>query len=170
MPEDNFNRSLILNCAELLIRENLSIAFAESASAGRFTAEFSLAPQAGKFLKGGLACYDASLKESLLGVPKEQVLEFTPESSVVTRGITYGLQKLIPADIHVGCTGLTCAGGSETPEKPVGTMFICAIKGNDILFERRLYYPGVQEDIVLRTLEETAWLLTRHLDPPFWDH
>lgn len=62
---------------------------------------------------------DAAIKESLLGVPEQQLKTFTPESEIVTLSITAGIQKLIPADIHIGCTGLTCPGGSETAEKPV---------------------------------------------------
>jgi nicotinamide-nucleotide amidase len=52
----------IAEAAELLISQKLTLAFAESATAGRASAEFSLACDAGKFLKGGLACYDAALK------------------------------------------------------------------------------------------------------------
>jgi nicotinamide mononucleotide (NMN) deamidase PncC len=40
----------------------------------------------------------------------------------VTEAIARGLTTLIPADIHIGITGLPCPGGSETAEKPIGTM------------------------------------------------
>lgn len=149
----------LLTCGKLLIEHDLTIAFAESATAGRMAAQFSLIPQAGKFLKGGLVCYDANLKTDLLHVSKKLIEECTPESKEVTAAITKGLQDLIPADISIGCTGLTCPGGSETDEKPVGTMFICGMQGSKKLFAERNFYNGDPEDIVIQTVERIAELL-----------
>jgi nicotinamide-nucleotide amidase len=146
-------------CGKLLIQHRLTIAFAESATAGRISAEFAMLPDAGKFLKGGIVCYDANLKCSLLGVPQEQLKVFTPESEIVTSSITVGLQKLIPADLHIGCTGLTAPGGSETEEKPVGTMFLYGIKSNEFLFSERIVFQGSPEEIV----EQTIKFLTQRL-------
>ena len=148
-----------------LIENNLTIAFAESATAGWLCSEFSLIDDAGKFLKGGIACYDASLKESLLGVDKSLIEKFTPESMEVTRAISVGLATLIPADIHVGVTGLTCPGGSETTEKPVGTMFVYACRGRELIFSRRFYFSGERKEIIARTVESSAELLLAYLSP-----
>lgn len=142
-----------------MIRQKLTIAFAESATAGCLSAEFARVPDAGKFLKGGIVCYDADLKCSLLGVPQELLKTFTPESEIVTRLITEGLQRVIPADIHIGCTGLTTSGGSETEEKPVGTMFLYGIKANELLFDERIVFNGSPEEIIAQTIE----LLVRRL-------
>jgi nicotinamide-nucleotide amidase len=149
--------------AELLIDKNLTIAFAESATAGRAAADFSLACNAGKFLKGALVCYDASIKTDLLKVPKQLIEEFTPESMEVTKLIAEGLSSVIPADIHIGITGLPCPGGSETEEKPVGTMFVYAVhKGTD-LFSERLQFDGNHLEIVVQTVEQIAVLLSDRL-------
>lgn len=146
----------VIRCGETLISNELSIAFAESATAGRLSAEFSLTPDAGKFLKGGIACYDASLKTSLLNVPKGLIETFTPESMEVTSSIAQGLASLIPARIHLGVTGLTCAGGSENAEKPIGTMFVVALLDGQKLFAQRFEFHGSEEEIVLATVIETA--------------
>jgi nicotinamide-nucleotide amidase len=148
---------------KLLIENRLTLAFAESATAGRLSAEFSLIDDAGKFLKGGVACYDACIKESRLKVDHEVIKKFTPESMEVTKAITEGLASLIPAHILVGVTGLTCPGGSETEEKPVGTMFIYAIKDGEHLFSERMNFQGNREDIVSHTVERTAVLLEQNL-------
>jgi nicotinamide-nucleotide amidase len=150
-------------CTELLLEKNLTIAFAESASAGRMVAEFSMVPNAGKFLKGGFVCYDACLKEDVLKVPKELIEQFTPESPEVTKAIAEGLSKLIEADIHIGVTGLPAPGGSETPEKPVGTMFICCIYNKQELFAERIILDGEPEEVILRTVFHTAELLAHKL-------
>lgn len=157
------NKALLVSCAQLLIRNELTVALAESATAGRICAEFAMVPDAGKFLKGGIICYDAALKESLLGVPQEQIKVFTPESNIVTCSITAGVQRVIPADIHIGCTGLTCPGGSETMEKPVGTIFLFGIRGHELIFNERNKFDGEQEEIVLQTVERVAQLLINYL-------
>jgi len=151
------------SCAELLIEKKLTIAFAESATAGRIASEFSLVTDAGKFLKGGIVCYDANLKKDLLGVPAQLIEKYTPESAEVTDAITYGLARLIDADIHIGVTGLTCPGGSETAEKPVGTIFIHAIYASKPLFSERIVFQGSPEQIVLKTIFYLADLLIASL-------
>jgi nicotinamide-nucleotide amidase len=122
-----------------------------------------LAEHAGKFLKGGINCYDLSLKEQLLGVKRESIELFSPESALITRAITEGLDNLIPADIHVGCTGLTCAGGSESELKPVGTMFLYGTLKGKPLFNQKMYFEGSPDEIVSKTVEKTASLLIAHL-------
>lgn len=148
---------------KMLISKKLSLAFAESATSGRLTADFSLIDDAGDFLKGGVACYDASLKEALLNVDHALIEKFTPESMEVTKAITEGLKLLIPADIHIGITGLTCPGGSETAEKPVGTMFVYADSGDKHIFSERMNFYGSREEIVSGTVERTAQLLQNYL-------
>lgn len=150
-------------CGKLLIDQGLTLAFAESATAGRIASDFSLLTDAGKFLKGGLICYDAMLKETLLNVPEGMIKTFTPESMEVTHAIAQGLFELIPADIHIGVTGLTCPGGSETPEKPVGTIFIHCLLNGAPLFSDRTLFEGCPEEIVDQAVQRTAKLLIIHL-------
>lgn len=158
------NQDVVNEAGKLLQNQKLSIAFAESATAGRICAEFSLLENAGSFLKGAIACYDACIKESLLGVEHELIEKFTPESMEVTRAITLGLSKIIPADIHIGVTGLSCAGGSETSEKPVGTVFIFALYQGEPAFSERLNFKGEQQAIIEATVESCAMLLKTFLE------
>jgi nicotinamide-nucleotide amidase len=149
--------------AQLMIAKNMTLAFAESATAGRASAEFSLACNAGKFLRGGFVCYDAALKCDVLKVPKEMLEDYTPESMEVTQAIAYGLTKLIPADIHIGITGLPCPGGSETAEKPVGTMFIAVLRDGRQWFNDRRIYTGTHQEILGQTIQRIALLLIKYL-------
>ena len=153
----------IKNITQILKAKELTLAFAESATAGALCAQFSLMDDAGDFLKGGIACYDACLKEALLGVDKALLEKYTPESMEVTKAITVGLTKLIPANIHIGVTGLTCPGGSETEEKPVGTMFIYALYDGNHIFSERMNFSGTQEEIVSSTITRCAELLENYL-------
>lgn len=136
----------------------LTIAFAESATAGWLCSEFALTNESGQVLKGGIACYDANLKVSLLGLHHELIDHFTPESMEVTREMAYRLSKVIPSDIQVAVTGLTTPGGSETMEKPVGTMFVFAVIGNREACFRKVF-KGSCEEIIHQTITATADML-----------
>lgn len=155
--------SKISLCSELMARQGLTITFAESATAGWLCSEFALTEESGKVLKGGLACYDANLKVALLKVPQELIDEFTPESMEVTRAMAYGLLELIPSDIQVAVTGLTTPGGSETPQKPVGTMFVFALIKKKETSLRKVF-TGTCKEIIHQTVEAAAELLTLELE------
>lgn len=146
-------------CSKLIAQKGLKIAFAESATAGWMASEFALAPDSGRTLLGGIVCYDACTKEQLFGISKDFIEQYTPESAEVTRCIAEGLQKYFASDIAVGVTGLIAPGGSETPEKPVGTMFIHIVLPYNRYCVHREVFDGSPEEVIKQTIDRTATLL-----------
>lgn len=154
----------IVESSKRLAENKLTIAFAESATAGNLSYQFSLTPDSGKILKGGLVCYDAGIKEDILKISPEFIEKYTPESAEVTRELARRLYKIVPsADIFVAVTGLTTPGGSETSEKPVGTMFIhVVLKDQD--FAVREVFAGNAEEVVMATVDRVGKLLMEALE------
>lgn len=152
------DRKAVNECCKLMAEQKLSIAFAESATAGRMASEFALTPDSGKVLKGGIICYDACIKEEILKVPHRLIRKYTPESAEVTQELAKRLKKFMKADIHV-VTGLTASGGSETAEKPVGTMFIHLLVKNRSVGIREVF-KGSDEEIMVKAIERAARLIT----------
>jgi nicotinamide-nucleotide amidase len=153
---------LINNCSRVLKEHGLTIAFAESATAGRLASEFSLTEYSGSVLKGGLVCYDAEVKEDVLGIDPDLIHEFTAESEEVTKELALRLKNLIRSDIQVAVTGLTTPGGSETPQKPVGTIFIhILVRGSSIAV--RNVFEGSPEHIVLQAADLAAQTIINEL-------
>jgi nicotinamide-nucleotide amidase len=153
---------LLIRCSHLLKEKKLNITFAESATAGRLSAEFALIPDCGEILKGGIVCYDACIKQDILGVPDSLVKKYTPESSEVTEEMARRLGNIIKADIYIAITGLIMPGGSESPQKPVGTMFIHAIINQRPVAAKEIF-KGSPEEIVLQTVDRVAQLLIDEL-------
>jgi len=151
---------VVEDCAQLLAEKQLTICFAESATAGKLAYAFSQTEYAGTVLKGGIICYDACLKEDILSVPSELIEKFSPESSEVTREMALHLRNVIQADLSVSVTGLTKPGGSETPEKPVGTIFYAILYGGTV-HERRTFSTGSPEAIVQHAIEQIAQTITQ---------
>lgn len=147
--------TLVLESCKALAANNLTITFAESATAGSLCAAFAMAPQSGQVLKGGIVCYDAVLKEHILHIPPGIIKKYTPESAEVTEQLSRRLKKLIKADVYVAVTGLTTSGGSETPEKPVGTMFMHMIWEEKSLGLREVY-RGKPEEIIAQAVDRVA--------------
>lgn len=150
MPSNN-----VLQCSKTLAAKKLKIAFAESATAGRLASEFALTPKSGDILLGGIVCYDACVKEKLFDIAAATIKKYTPESAEVTKAITEGLLRYFDANVAVGVTGLTTPGGSETAEKPVGTMFIHIIANNKH-FAYKEFFSGSPEEIIVKTVDKIA--------------
>ena len=124
---------MLQQCCQLLEDRQLKIAFIESASSGYLTSQFSIHKNSGAdILLGGLVSYDPSIKISILNIDPKLIETYTAESPQVTEEMCRLGQSLFQqADIIVSCTGLLKSGGSETPEKPVGT-FLFAFLTNSI--------------------------------------
>lgn len=140
-------KDAVSRCSSLLAKQHLTIAFAESATAGKLAYEFALTAHSGDILKGGIVCYNACVKEDMLGVPKETIDSYTPESAEVTSSMCTQLYQKMPAEVCVAVTGLTGPGGSENPSKPVGTMFY-SILYEGALYAHRNVYQGPPEQII----------------------
>ena len=110
-----------------------------------------------------MVCYDASVKENALGIPMEFIEEFTPESPEVTKAMAEKLKNLIESDIQVSVTGLTTPGGSETDQKPVGTIFIhIFIQDSSIAVHE--VFEGSAEEIVLKAIDLAAVTILNELN------
>lgn len=154
---------LFQQASEILVSKNWRIAFAESATAGLLCSAFSHVSESGKVLIGGINCYDASIcKEGLLHVRGELIETFTPESAEVTRALAEAAIPFFKADVAFAVTGLLTPGGSETPEKPVGTMFFHLVTPEKSMAFRE-EFSGEPDEILAKTLETAAGILARNL-------
>ncbi|WP_299986961.1 CinA family protein [uncultured Pontibacter sp.] len=109
----------------MMLKDNgLTIAFAESCTAGMLSSELVKAKGSSDVLIGSLVVYNVEAKKKLLGVKQDTLDLYTAESQQVTNEMVMGLKKALNADISVATTGLAGEGGSETSEKPVGTIFV----------------------------------------------
>lgn len=152
----------VIACCQTLLEKNLQISFAESATTGRLIYEFTSVPECGTVNLGSIVCYNRSVKENLLGVPPEVIDKYSAESAEVTEYLATGLKRLMPADIIVAVTGLASEGGSETPEKPVGTMFVHGFI-KDQPWKLRLFFEGSPDEIIAQTIDSVASALLNKL-------
>jgi len=152
----------VAKCSEAIAAKGWNIAFAESATAGRMSAEFSMTKESGRILRGGIGCYDVFVKEQILNVPQTTIEKYTPESPEVTQILAQQASKIFHSKITVATTGLTSPGGSESKEKPVGTIFFHIITPAQKIVHREVF-GGTPEKIILQAIDKTAELIMESL-------
>jgi len=149
---------IVTKCSKAIAAKRWNIAFSESASAGRMSTEFAMTEESGKILRGGIVCYEVFVKEQILNVPHNVIEKHTPESAEVTQILCQQTAKIFNSKITVAITGLTTAGGSETDEKPVGTIFFYIITPDKKINHREVF-KGSPEEIILQAIDKTAELI-----------
>lgn len=107
-----------------LQHKRYTLALAESVTCGLAAHKLTLVKGTSDVLQGGICCYHNNVKCGLLKIRPGLIEKYTPESQRVTDELAKKLSALIKADIHAAITGLSDEGGSETKDKPVGTIFI----------------------------------------------
>lgn len=138
---------MLKKSCELLAQKKLSIFFLESASAGYLSYQFSLSPFSGDILIGSLVCYDLRVKEKVLKISPARIKKYSAESSQVTEDMIRKGKKIFKSDIYISCTGLLKKGGSETKQKPVGTLFYCINYKNKTYSFRKIYQGRPEEKL-----------------------
>lgn len=154
---------LIKNFLEKLSEKKLTVAFAESVTCGLACNELNLVEGTSKVLMGGIVCYNEKVKIELLKVDPQLIEKHTAESQEVTDALAKSLPTLISADVHVAITGLNADGGSESPSKPVGTVFFSLFyKGK--LQQRRRVFKGSPQEIKKQAVEESYKMILEEIE------
>ena len=123
------------------LQHKLTLALAESCTCGLVAAQLAPATGVSEVLLGSVVTYHREAKQKLLGVKKETLDTYSAESQQATNEMALGLHRQLPAaDVCVAVTGLCGPGASETPDKPVGTVFVT------ILLEGHAHEYRVQLD------------------------
>lgn len=118
----------------ILKKHNLTIAIAESITAGLLTATMASVAGASSVLKGGIVTYQEELKIKLLGVNPETLKVYSAESMETTIEMVRGLANLgLNSDIYVAVTGVASASVTAYKViKPIGQIYVA------ILFKNKL--------------------------------
>ena len=144
-----------------LSRRGLTIATAESCTAGLLGAALTATAGSSAWFRGGLVVYSDDLKISLAGVEPEVIRTHGAVSERVAAALAQGARRRCGADLGVGITGIAGPGGG-TADKPVGLVHV-ALADHHGLLHREVRMVGDRGLVRTRTVSYTLDLIRRHL-------
>lgn len=105
-----------------LEKSGLWIASAESLTGGKFAENLISVPGASAICRGGIICYDPSVKINILDVPAELIKTEGTVSDACARELAKNVAIKLDANIGISFTGI--AGPGRVENKDVGTVYI----------------------------------------------
>ena len=138
----------------------LTLVLAESMTCGLAAVKLSSCIGVSNVLLASLVCYTPKAKIQLLQVKQADIRRHTCESAEVTAQMVVNLSKLVEADVYAAITGLASADGSETKEKPVGTVFF-AIRYKHKTHDFRKVFRGTPLEIKTKAAVELYRLILK---------
>jgi nicotinamide-nucleotide amidase len=152
--------------ADQLRESSLTIATAESCTAGLMAARLTERPGSSEYVKGGIVAYSNDVKIAQAGVPPELIERHGAVSQEVAEALADGARERLGADLGIGITGIAGPGGG-TPAKPVGLVWISvatpAAEGPPERLTRSVQLPGGRADVRDRATTVALHLVRRAL-------
>jgi nicotinamide-nucleotide amidase len=141
--------------AELVQQKGWRFATAESVTAGLVADKAAQGDSASEWFLGGLVAYNTEVKQRLLGVQGERVVN-AETAAQMARGVA----ELLRADVAVATTGV--GGPDPAEDQPAGTVWVGVNIAGDVT-THRLQLDGDPEDVCTGAAEEALRLVVARL-------
>ena len=141
---------MMIDIADLLKSEDLSLATAESCTGGGIGHAITAFNGSSSFFKGSINTYANEWKINQLDVTPKNLEKFGAVSEQCAREMVTGLCKRYEVDCGIAVTGIAGPAGG-TPEKPVGLVYIATqVKGISEI--KRHTFGGNRKEIREQTI------------------
>ena len=137
---------LLNNLQQLCIKKGVSVAVAESCTAGLISLELTTFSGSSSFFKGGVVAYQNKVKTKILGVSQSIINERTEVSAEVVRQMAQSVLEKFDADFSIATSGYAGPNGG-TIKNPIGTVFI-AIASAAGVAASRFIFSGNRQSVV----------------------
>jgi len=155
------NLTLDQVAAKLLLKNNITLAAAESCTGGLISQMLTDIPGISAVFMGGAITYSNDAKEEYLGVRHETLLQYGAVSRQTAGEMAEGVRSRLKTDMGVSVTGIAGPGGG-TAEKPVGLVYI-ALSSEKGTFARELRLFGNRSRIRTVTALNVFDMIRRHV-------
>ena len=156
--------SLEALAGRLLKQQGKTIATAESCTGGRLAAALNAQSGASAYYMGSVVAYDNSIKEQVLGVQRDTLIQHGAVSEQTVLQMAEGVRTLMHTDYAIATSGIAGPTGG-TIDKPVGTVWIAWATPNGT--EAKCFHFGAareREQITLRAVTEALVHLIKLLN------
>ena len=132
-----------------LIKQNKTIAFAESCTGGLTTSLMTDVPGSSAYIKGSVVTYSNEAKHQLIGVKNSSLKKYGAVSQEVACEMAQGVRQLLQTDYGVSITGIAGPGGG-TRTKPVGLVYLAVADQEGVVWAEK-HFNGGREQNKLRS-------------------
>lgn len=136
-----------------LLRQNLTLATAESCTGGALSAAFVANPDASRYLLGGIVAYSNAVKESLLSVDRLLLETHGAVSEEVTCQMALSICQKLGSNLGIAVSGILGPSGG-TPEKPVGTVAASIVHDNRVVLSWTMHLKGTRQHLIKKVVEQ----------------
>jgi PncC family amidohydrolase len=142
---------------EILKERNLTICTAESCTGGLIAHRITDIAGSSSYMLGGIVAYSNEIKQRLLNVKEQTLIDFGAVSQQTAAEMASGAQLVFGADYALSVTGIAGPGGA-TEEKPLGLTYIGLAGPDGLLIVERYVWSGDREDNKLSSAEAALHL------------
>lgn len=128
-----------------LVERRATVVTAESCTGGQIGQTLTAAPGSSAYYQGGVIAYANEVKEQVLGVRLQTMIDHGAVSEPCVREMAEGARRLLKATYAIAVSGIAGPDGG-TPQKPVGTVHI-AVAGPEGTLHRHVLWPGDREQV-----------------------
>lgn len=153
--------SLAKKLVEMLLDNGLTIAAAESLTAGLFQSELAEISGVSNALVGGMVTYTEQAKVVQLGISQALIDQYGVVSAQCAAAMAFNVREIMGTHIGVGLTG--AAGPNGHGDQPAGTVWVAISIGQAEPFTYRLQLSGSRNSNRLRAVKFTYSYLMREL-------
>ncbi|MBF0609535.1 MAG: nicotinamide-nucleotide amidohydrolase family protein [Magnetococcales bacterium] len=146
---------------QVLVEKQLTLAVAESCTAGLLAARLTSLAGSSAYFQAGYITYSNESK-LLLGVTDSLLERYGAVSQEVALSMARGALRASDADLAVSITGIAGPGGGSA-EKPVGTVHLAAVAKVGANLELKGFYLGSRDSVRLQASQTAMHLIRRVL-------
>lgn len=155
MTPDNAIASRLI---DLLRARHLTVATAESCTGGNIAHSITLIPGSSDVFAGGIISYSNDVKHRLLGVGTDTLQENGAVSQPVVEQMVAGACRICATDCAMATSGIAGPGGA-VPGKPVGTVWIAAKYGENVI-SSLYHFDGNRSEVITQATDTALLMLT----------
>jgi nicotinamide-nucleotide amidase len=139
-----------------------TLSVAESCTGGLLAKVLTDIPGSSNYFLGGVVAYNNKIKHQMLNVQDETLTDYGAVSEKTAMEMATGVMMRFSSTIALSITGIAGPGGG-TPDKPVGTVYICAAGRDGFLQVERGQYIGDRDTIRRRSVNKALSMVILHL-------
>ncbi len=142
------DKSLAEIMGDILRERNISVGTAESCTGGNIAHQITAIPGSSDYFNGSIVSYSNSVKKSILGVSQNILDSVGAVSEETVKQMCVGAIKELGVDCAISTSGIAGPGGGSN-EKPVGTVWIATMIGENCIAEK-YHFAGDRTRVIDR--------------------